>query len=302
MSSAFSQVLIAFIASAAVVCNADVITIRNSVLTVGIDTSRGGAISFLVDNNVPSLNLINCHDQGREVQQSYYAGPDPYDGAHWNGQPWPWNPISSGDVMGHSSAIIQLQHTASYIYVKARPLQWALNNVSCECTFETNITLDANGVYVRNRLLNARSDKSDYGTYDQELPAVYTIGQLSQLWSYEGGTPWSGGAVSQVSYPQPGPPWKSFTATENWAAFTNSAASHYGVGVHHAGVSSFLGGFHGTPGQGGSTDDNTGYIAPKGSRDIVWNDEYVWCFRLAIGYLNDIRSYFGQYRNDACTF
>lgn len=280
----------------------DTFVIRNDVLSVGIDTEYGGAITTLIDNNDPSVNLINCHDHGREVQQSYYAGPDPYRGAQWGGGPWPWNPISSGDAFGHSSTVMVLNQTDTTLYVKARPLQWALDNVPCNCTFETFISLDANGAYVRNRLLNFRGDTTHYGPMSQELPAVYTIGVLSHLWAYTGDAPWSGDAISEVSYPAPGPPWQSFSATEHWAAFTDGIAQHYGVGVHHHNISSFLGGFHGTQGQGGSADDNTGYIAPVGTRDIVHDDTFVWCYHLAIGYVDTIRAYFGERRGAACEF
>jgi hypothetical protein len=281
-------------------CN--VVSISNSILSVGINTAHGGAISSLIDRNVPGHNLINCYDQGREVQQSYYGGPTPYRGAHWGGNPWPWNPISSGDDAGHHSRILALVHSATEIYVKSRPLQWALDDVPCNCTFETNITLDANGVFVRNRLVNFRADHTDYGAHQQELPAVYTIGTLYNLWTYEGSQPWTGGPLTQVNYPVPGPPWASFTASENWAAFTMPAAPYYGVGVLHNNISFFLGGFAGDRGQGGFDDPSTGYIAPVGVRDIVWNDEFVWCYHLAVGYLEDIRSYFGQRRSVQCSF
>jgi hypothetical protein len=158
------------------------VQISNGILTIGIDTTHGGAISTLIDNNVPNDNLINCHDQGREVQQSYYAGPDPYLGARWSGNPWPWNPISSGDAFGHPSKVLDINSTATSIYVKAQPLQWALENTPCECTFETKIMLEGNGAFVRNRLVNFRGDHSNYGAYNQELPALYTIGQFDQLW------------------------------------------------------------------------------------------------------------------------
>lgn len=287
--------------AAAEIAPVGVVDISNAAIAVGVNTAHGGAISYLIDNNRPTINLINNHDQGREVQQSYYAGPDPYRGAHWNGSPWSWNPISSGDAFGHTSQLLNLTHTDDFLYVKSRPLQWALDNVVCNCTFETYITLDANGVNVRNRLVNFRGDKTDYGAHQQELPAVYTIGEFSDLWTYAGATPWGGGVLTQVSYPVPGPPWQGFTATENWAAFTDGQNVHYGVGVHHSNITSFLGGFSGSPG-GGSMDGSTGYIAPIGVRDIVYDDEFVWCYRLAVGYLDTIRGYFGDRRHTECVF
>ena len=275
-------------------------TITNGIITVGVSTDHGGAITTLLDNNVPSVNLINCHDQGREIQQSYYAGPDPYRGAQWSGHPWPWNPISAGDFVGHHGTVLNLTVTATSIYVKSQPLQWALDNVPCNCTFESWITLDENGFLVRHRLVTFREDKTKYGRTGQELPAVYVIGQLYNLWTYTGSQPFAGEPLTQVAYPVPGPPWQSFTANENWAAFTDDIPQKYGVGVQNLGTTQFLGGFHGPQGQGGSTDDSTGYIAPLGDWAIRADDERIWCFRIAIGYLVDIRSYFNQRRGPDC--
>ena len=49
----------------------------NGVIRVGLDLTRGGSIGFLGPTGSQS-NVINCHDMGREVQLSFYAGPDFY--------------------------------------------------------------------------------------------------------------------------------------------------------------------------------------------------------------------------------
>uniref|UniRef100_A0A7S1Q3V9 Phospholipase B-like n=1 Tax=Neobodo designis TaxID=312471 RepID=A0A7S1Q3V9_NEODS len=279
-----------------------IVAIRNGALTVGIDTAYGGAIALLVDNNNPLSNLINTHDMGRLVQQSYYSGPDPYRGGTFNNDPWPWNPISAGDRFGHRSTVLDIRNTSDWLYVKARPLQWALDNVACNCTFETNLTVDANGVFVRNRLRNHRYDKTVYPARDQELPAVYTVGTLPHLWTYSGDAPWTGGAVTEVSYPVPGPPWQRFHASEGWSAFTDAHPQKYGVGVLHAGVDTFLGGFAGQRGEGGPLSPNTGYQAPVAKAVLGPDAEYVFCFHLAIGYLDTIRGYFAERRTVPCRF
>ena len=38
--------------------------------------------------------------------------------------------------------------------------------MDCECVFKKKITLDNNGAYVENTLINNRSDKTDYGEYN----------------------------------------------------------------------------------------------------------------------------------------
>lgn len=270
-----------------VAVNAKLITISNKAVTVGISTEHGGAISTFIDNNVPDVNLINEHDQGREVQQSYYAGPDPYRNAHWGGHPWAWNPISSGDAFGHSGDVLRTVANESSIYLKSQPLQWALDKCFCNCTFETYLTVDDNGVYVRNRLVTFRADKKDYGERDQELPAVYTIGRMSHLWAG------NDKGYEKVSYPVPGPPWERFSANASWAAFTDGQPQKYGVGVAHYGRTTFLGGFAGTPSPSAKSSDNpTGYIAPIDRWNIAADGTYTYCFRLALGYLDTIRDYF----------
>ena len=40
--------------------------------------TRGGSIGFISAPGNLSLNLVNCHDMGREIQLSYYSGPNVY--------------------------------------------------------------------------------------------------------------------------------------------------------------------------------------------------------------------------------
>ena len=140
-------------------------------------------------------NVINAHDMGREVQLSFYDGPSFYNpptpaypnGACnklFGGQPWPWNPIGAGDVDGNHGEVLSFdKHTDSAgrvtgWHIVSRPLQWACHNVSCECTFEQNVTTvdgvpAGTGVKLTSTLHNHRSDPTVYLPRDQELPATY---------------------------------------------------------------------------------------------------------------------------------
>ena len=51
-------------------------------------------------------------------------------------------PIGAGDCKGHASTVDKLDVTASTAHVVTTPLQWACDNVPCECKFEQSITLD----------------------------------------------------------------------------------------------------------------------------------------------------------------
>ena len=53
------------------------LTLDNGTVKVGVDTLYGGGITYLSQSG-STMNLINIYDLGREVQQSYYSGPDNY--------------------------------------------------------------------------------------------------------------------------------------------------------------------------------------------------------------------------------
>ena len=54
---------------------------------------------------------------GREVQLSFYSGPQQYEpspgsqqcNTTWRQGDWPWNPIGAGDVDNHSGSVLQVR-------------------------------------------------------------------------------------------------------------------------------------------------------------------------------------------------
>ncbi|MEK7707129.1 MAG: hypothetical protein AAB380_03950, partial [Verrucomicrobiota bacterium] len=253
----------------------------NGVVKVGIDLAKGGSITYFSKSGT-SDNIINNHDLGRQIQQSYYSGPQPYNPSN-NASPtwpnWPWNPIQTGDCYGHPSLVLAHTNTGQMLYVKCRPMQWALNNVPGECTFESWITLNGSVVTVSNRLINLRTDTTEqFAARDQELPAVYTIGRFYRLFSYAGDAPFTGSALT--NFPIVPPPWQSWRATESWAALVD--VTDWGLGVYHPGAVRFIGGFAGTPGSGGPNDNPTGYISPLHVEILDSNIEYTYSYHLIL--------------------
>ena len=45
--------------------------LENGVIKVGVELLKGGTITFLADANHLDVNLLNSHDMGRMIQQSY---------------------------------------------------------------------------------------------------------------------------------------------------------------------------------------------------------------------------------------
>jgi len=263
--------------------------VENEFIRVGVDLQRGGALGYLADRQ-NGKNVVNVHDLGRWIGQSYYSGPRPFGEAHpaWRG--WPWNPVSAGDVYGHPSQRLEHRIDKQGLYIKSIPKQWALNNVAAECHFETWLTLDQRQVHVRNRLTNRRADRTVYPAMDQELPFVYTIGELHRVVSYTGDKPFSNEPLVTIprQVPESGRPrWTPFYATEHWAALVDE--HDWGLGVIHPDVVRFLGGFYGRPGAGGPRDDATGYLAPVRQEILDYNIVYEFHYTLVLDHLSAIR-------------
>lgn len=75
------------------------IEIGNNSIRLKQDLTRGGAICYISESK-EDRNLVNICDEGRYIQQSYYAGKvvnrqNEGQCATWS--PWSWNPIQVGD-------------------------------------------------------------------------------------------------------------------------------------------------------------------------------------------------------------
>ncbi|MDO8541305.1 MAG: hypothetical protein Q7S40_12775 [Opitutaceae bacterium] len=268
--------------------------LENSEIKVGVNLAIGGAITFLSHRGGP--NMINSFDWGRQIQMSFYSGPNPYtpDGK----QPHPrwkqlgWNPIQSGDVGGHPSRVLEHRNDGRELYVKCIPMHWPHSGVPGECTYEWTLRLEGPTVAVRARLVNGRPDRTQYPAKSQELPAVYTNGVWYRLYSYTGDRPFTGAPVALIPKRtvKPGEfPWNRFNATEHWAALLD--ANNRGLGIWAPGIVAFLGGFVGREGTGGPTDGPTGYIAPVRHELLDHDINYDYAFTMIAGSLAEIRDW-----------
>jgi len=50
----------------------------NGQIRFGADLTIGGAITYLADSD-EKVNVVNSHDWGRQVQMSFYCGPNPFE-------------------------------------------------------------------------------------------------------------------------------------------------------------------------------------------------------------------------------
>jgi hypothetical protein len=264
---------------------ASISALDNGILKVGKSMRLGGSITWL-SRSGSTENIINNYDYGRQVQLSFYSGPVPFLNPHPS---WPqigWNPIGAGDVYKNPSRLIALYNDGTVLYARAIPLHWPLNNVACECTFETWLRLDGNTAHIQAKMRNNRSDQTFYPARGQELPAVYVTGKYYRLFTYNGDAPFTSAPLREIRHA--GPPFTTWNPTENWAAYVDD--NNFGLAVYNPGIYRFGGGFAGRPGSGGEFDNPTGYISPIISEIIDHNIEYGYQFRLILGTLEEIRA------------
>lgn len=268
------------------------ISVDNGILKVKFDLTRGGAISY-ISKSGSERNLVNVHDEGRYIQQSYYAGKSidrKLDGQSPNWSPWCWNPIQVGDEFKNRSNILDYKQTDDTLYVKCVPMQWDMNNKPAEAELEQKVILIENVIKVLCRITCHRTD-TIYGEgnpVDQELPAVYPISSLSNLYSYFGEKPFSYDTLSNPKsvFLSSGFWGKYPTVTENWMAYTDS--SKWGMAVYNSRCTEFLAGISGKPGCE-SNDGPTSYIAPIKKEILYKNSIFEYDYYIIIGSLEEIR-------------
>lgn len=264
--------------------------LENETIKLGIDLSMGGAITSLAAK-ADGRELVNNFDHGRQIQMAFYSGPVPF--APKGKQPHPawralgWNPVQSGDWAGNPSKVLEHSNDGSRMYTRLVPMQWALEKEPADCELESWAHLEGNVVFLRYRIKSLRPEKVLYSARHQEIPAVYTTGAFSRVMTYAGDAPFTGGPLSQ--WLDPGPPWRSFSATENWAALVDTKG--WGLGVWQPLSTYWKSGYvPGEAGKFGVRDNATGYLAPIALEQMDHNIVYEYSTRLIVGSVNAIRN------------
>ena len=293
----------------------------NGQVRLGVDLECGGTICFLSTGSAAEEdNMVNIHDLGRYIQQSYYAGEavDRTDeGQHPAFSPWHWNPIQAGGIGSvakppHPNAraeILEHKQDGNRMYVKCIPRLWDMPGEAAECVFEQWISLEGSAVRVRNKVTIARTDDiwKEGVVRDQEIPAVYPIARLRDCYTYTGDAPWSAGSVMKMpdnpkgyrkGLPpthENGFPWNRFKPTEPWAACVEPKTG-LGFGVYSPQAdATWLSGFANhlkrQNGRDDSMANSTSYISPLTqvalNKDSVFEYEYY----LIPGSVQDVRRF-----------
>jgi hypothetical protein len=196
------------------------ISLDNGEIRLGVKTTSGGAIGWFSSSG-EQTNVLNHHDHGRLVQQSYYGRED---GTTWAGKPWRWNPVQGGDYKGGAARLLAVEHDEQSLATKSIARHWSGCVDLPDVVFEQTIVLDGPIAHVRFKMTYSGDD--DHPPAHQELPAVFVEPEFDTLVLYDGRRPWTGDSLSRS---QPGWPNEYRRMSEQWAAYVN--AEGFGVGI-----------------------------------------------------------------------
>ncbi len=261
-----------------------------------------------------NVNLINCHDTGRLVQQSYYGtGDASYVPGTYQTVSWPYNPVQGGNLFNEASKIVDLKVTENEIYIKCRPLDWAK-----EAEYITPSYMEA-WYTLEDGVMRASCRFVDYSGYPsitttQEFPAFYCVEPLKNFVYYSGGEPWSDSnqptTVTDLQF------WgdaayaekQQYTCNENWGAFVGDTTSGYGIGIYAPGQTHMNSGVYNRDTITSLTTptaecDATSYIGVFDSYYFQSYKPISYCYYITTGNTDTIRSTFkaiAQTDEDIC--
>jgi hypothetical protein len=116
----------------------------NGQLKAGFDLALGGALAFLSRAAEPGLNLINAHDPGRLVQQSYFGSPDNSSWQQYGQQiKWRYNPVQAGSSGQQLGALLDhnLNYSSQCFSSRSLPRHWATDELLPEVQMWQTICL-----------------------------------------------------------------------------------------------------------------------------------------------------------------
>lgn len=288
--------------------NKDTYYLENARFKVGVHLSWGGGINYIEDKTKKVkgvTNLVNSHDTGRLIQQSYYgtAGNGEYQPEVSMGHKWVYNPVQGGDQHGNASRLIDLSVTDTSVYIKSQPQDWSHDNYLTPSYMENTYTVTDGYIKVDNRFVDFSGWEHPYA--GQELPALYTISYLSRFTWYDGTEPWSDDTLSyrddlnfwgDAQYVADCTKKLKTKNTETWCAWTNPG-DDFGLGIYVPNVDLFKAGRYGFNNSKKASDDATNYVAPYNTMKIIPYKPIEYGYLMTTGSIGQIREEFKKNRD-----
>lgn len=289
------------------VFDSDTCYIENDRYRVGVRLIWGGGINCVIDKQCPVeglTNLINQHDTGRLIQQSYYGtnGNDEYTAGTFMDHRWCYNPVQGGDRGNCHSRLIDVVRGDRSVYVKSQPMDWGNVGFMTPSYMENTYTLDADCIRVDNRFVDFSG--WEHPCRAQEVPAFYTVSYLDAFTWYDGVNSWQNEPLSvrdDLEFWGLAEHVEDCTmkirehSKETWCAWVSSA-DDYGIGLFVPGVDLLRAGRFCYNGSKNSAENPTNYVAPFMWLQIVSYRPIRYSYLLAAGHTAEIREKFRQNR------
>ncbi len=242
----------------------ELLTLDNGVVKMGIDRSKGAAITSLSWPAHPK-NVVNFSDPGRLIQQSYYAGKGldrRADGQNEHWSPWTWNPIQGGGISSWARVTkFEVLEAPQTLFSETVPKLWDMPDEEADAVMR-QWTQHEPGmpdvIVVRCEFVSKRKPDDRWGpaiARHQELPACYFTRKFDRFKSYLSSGKW------RPETQAPGPPWGRADPPKN--AMACFAAEGQGVAVFSPAATEAWN--FGPNGEGSSDDPNARpcvHIAP----------------------------------------
>jgi len=279
--------------------------IDNGRFKLGVDMGWGGTINYVEDmtHKDPEMtNLVNKHDTGRLIQQSYY-GTGAIEGVfEWgsfnDSEHWPYNPVQGGDKGNVASRLIDVQVGENYVYIKSQPMDWGKVDYITPSYMENTYTLEENYIRVDNRFVDFSGWEHPFT--GQELPALYTVSYLDTFIWYNGNEPWTGDEISvrddlefwgDAQYVGDCTQYLQQKNTETWCAWVNTD-DDFGIGLYVPSVDRLKAGRYQYNGSKDADDNATNYVAPYNTMQLVAFEVLEYSYLLTTGTAEQIRATF----------
>ncbi|MBQ8827600.1 MAG: hypothetical protein IJZ90_00465, partial [Clostridia bacterium] len=284
----------------------ETIYLENGRFKLGVCLMWGGGLNYFEDkkdNDSTITNMLNYHDTGRLIQQSYYGTMSaPYICSTYGDTTWAYNPVQGGDQHGNKSKLVDFTIEEDSIYVKCLPLDWAKNGTYTMSYMENRYTLNEDYVSVDNRFIDFSGYDHGYEK-DQELPAFYTISYLDTFTFYNGNKPWTDGKlITKEALPFWGGNGDCYFTmssknTETWCAWTNEE-NGYGIGLYTPGITTLLAGRFEYDDSKDPMSNSTNYVAPLIRTTMRNFEAFEYSYIITSGTVSEMRSTFKEHKDD----
>ena len=307
----------------------DDLTVENDRYKIGCRLSWGGAMTYFedkMDGDEELGNLVNIHDTGRLIQQSFYGtytNNEGYTSVPNGGEGatlWPYNPVQGGDRKNNGSdrlIDVEYDEEKDYIYIVTQPLDWAyVKGTEYEGEYQ-GLTY----TYYENTysIMKGESDSpdDDYVVVDnvmtdftgwehvaggQEIPAVYLVSYFDTLSYYNGIKPWTNDDTG-ICYEENLAGWSNAGNfplykgnTETWSIWINSD-DNFGFGTYCPNIQKHIAIRHQYDGSKDPMANSTSYVAPSCSIVMQSYKPITYSYILATGDPEEIRDIFNEHKD-----